>query len=206
MPATGCSAGPRRRPRCAARRRARRAPSAVDARDCLAQPAVSDRPAHRRADRRNRVAGGCDRHGAAPCAVAAATPGRPGRWARSAVAARGRRPARRRRPRSTVSSARDAGCSATGTPDRRRRPPVHPPRSARGTAPRRSAAPSGRSTAICDHGTPSTRWALRSASAISAASACGDAASRTRHRARMLARADQFAGRCRRRATAARRR
>ena len=34
-------------------------------------------------------------------------------------------------------------------------------------------------TAICDHGTPSTRWARRSASAIIAASACAEAASRT---------------------------
>ncbi len=34
-------------------------------------------------------------------------------------------------------------------------------------------------TAICDHGTPSIRWALRSASTINADSACGDAATRT---------------------------
>ena len=42
MPATGCSAGLRRRPRCAARRRARRAPAAVDEPRLPDTPAVSD--------------------------------------------------------------------------------------------------------------------------------------------------------------------
>ena len=57
-------------------------------------------------------------------------------------------------------------------PGPRRRP-------ARAAAARRPAAPIGRSTAICDHGTPSIRCARRNASAIIAASACAEAARRT---------------------------
>ena len=93
---------------------------------------------------------------------------------------------------STVSIARAAGCSATGTPDGGTTTGTPAAVSARD-----SAAPLCRTertiTAICDHGTPSMRWALRSASTTSAARR---AATRPPARTpnRTLLRAYQFAG------------
>ena len=158
MPATTCSAGPRRRPRCAAPPRARRAPAAVDERDRLTHRRFPI-PARRRADRRSRAGAGFDRRGAAPGAVAAATPDRPGRSARSA-ARTARSPSNpSATAASTVSIARAAGCSASGTPDGG--VTTGTPAAVRA---RDSAAPLCRTertiTAICDHGTSSTRWAL----------------------------------------------
>ena len=94
---------------------------------------------------------------------------------------------------STVSIARAAGCSASGTPDGGTT--TGTPAAVRA---RDSAAPLCRTertiTAICDHGTSSMRWALRSASATSADSACGDAATRTDTEPDARPGAYQFAG------------
>ena len=105
---------------------------------------------------------------------------------------------------STVSSAAHRGLFGQRRVDDGCMPPA--PRRRPGRA--ASAAPARGTdrtiTAICDHGTPSTRCARRSASAISAASACGDAAIRTVTEPGPVLGAAQIARPRRRRAAAAR--
>ena len=86
---------------------------------------------------------------------------------------------------STVSSARTAGWSAGAVASAGVRTGTPAAASARGST--AAARGSDRTiTAICDHGTPSTRCARRSVSAISAASACAGLREPHRHRSRLV--------------------
>ena len=174
-PPTRCSAGLRRARDSGQRRPAPRVPVAATAPGCRK---LRRRPRPAPTGRRIPLAARLCRRGGASAAAGEAKPDRLARSARSAGSAHARRPARRRwRP------------APSAAPSQRAVRPANPrpPRAATGTPARSNACDNPAAargtdrtmTAICDHGTPSTRCARRNESAISAASAPADAASRT---------------------------